>query len=301
MDSSERGISRPVVAVIGVVTVGAVVFRAMLEDQHGFGWEAARVVLDAVIDVGLAAIVAVLIIDRFSSLFTMRSMAKENWGGFRLLGITVADSLADLAVGFERQYGAFDSDWDMQQAVEETWQKVAGPPAEEGVKKLNLVALRVKFAEERYSKGMDQLKLAQPGDGEALVRKLENASEDPDHVQALLRTIDDAVWHLAELWPVGDLLVVRPVFLEKNLQLQQSGRRWRHLSMSKPYEISPEFDLAFHRRDIAGAALKLLKDAVSFYIYLVVLSKQIRKAGIKPGSDLDQLWEMRDETAKLLN
>jgi hypothetical protein len=191
----------------------------------------------------------------------------------------------------------------MQQAAEETWREVAGPPTEEGAKRLNLVAQRVKLAKERYSKVVDRMKGAEhtQGEGEAFVRKLENASEAPDPAQTLLHTIDDAVWHLAELWPLGELKDARPEFLKVNLELQRSARRWRRLSMSKPYEVIPELDLVSHRHDIAGAALQLLQRALDLYIHLLVFSKHIREAGIKPGSYLDQLVQAEDTVDKLLN
>ena len=64
--------------------------------------------LDAVIEISLGVIVAALIIDRISKKFTMRSVAKEGWSGFRLMIIAITDSLAELAIGFVRQYGVAD-------------------------------------------------------------------------------------------------------------------------------------------------------------------------------------------------
>jgi hypothetical protein len=297
-NGGERVIPRTAIAGVGAVAVASVLLRAWLEDIHGFGWEAARAVLDAIIDISLGVIVAALIIDRISKKFTIRSLAREGWSGFRLMTIAITDSLGELATGLARQYGVTDADYKTQQLAEETWREVAGPPTKEGAFQLIQLGRLVKSVEEAYTGIMHTMVgvAHAPGQGKAVVSKFENVSKDPDLAKAPLQTIDDSAWHLAELWPRG-----RPFLLEANLELQRSARRWSRLSTGGPDGINPEFDLITHRLDIARAVGELLDDAVHLYIALLVLGEEIRTTGISAGSDRDKLERMLDQVQKMRN
>lgn len=243
-------------------------------------------------------------------------MAKEGWESVRLLTITITDSLAVLAIEFAHQYYAASPRYQAKQRAEDTWLELHGPPTEESLRRLHQIRLQVEAAKNEYQKIMDRIASAKHSEGkeDTQVSEFENASPTPGHAQALLRTIDDAAWRLLDLWPRAKWLV-----LEANLNLQQSGRRWHRLAAKEPNEISAEYErareydlvsaaherlreyyLVQHEFEMADAALELLNHAFKLYAVLVVLKKDIYKAAIETGSDLDKVAQAIDRLDKLV-
>ena len=176
--------------------------------------------------------------------------------------------------------------------ADETWDDVHGPPTREGAVRLVRVWRQVKDIEEKYSEAMHERRHGDtPGWGKSLVcpirRRFESSRSRSDPA-AGDRRCDVASGGTLAPSQVANLL-------ERNLKLQQSGRRWRRLSMESGTDSVAEFGLVAHRHEIASAAEQLLEHAALLYIAIQELGEDVRTTGIETGSDRDLAERMLDE------